>query len=112
MEKSEFIKTVSRNMKKYRESYGLTQEQFAEKAGISLSFCAAVETSRKVPSAYTLRKMADRLGVTVDYFLYQDSAPKEIKTISLQLADKTPEYIDFIGRLISLCNEYDETREC
>ncbi len=111
MNKTEFLRTVSRNMKKYRDTHGLTQEQFAEKAGISLSFCAAVETGRKVPSAFTLRKMADRLDVTVDYFLYQDSVSKEIKTISTQLSDKRPEYIDFVSRLISLCNEYDKTKE-
>ena len=88
MDKQEFLKIVSTNIKKYRAQNGLTQEKFAEKAGISMPFCAAIETERKTPSAFTLRNMADRLGVTVDYFLYQDSIQAEIKMISEQLVDR------------------------
>lgn len=107
MNKSEFAKIVGQNMKRYREAHGLTQEKFAEKTGISLPFCAAVETARKVPSAFTLRTMADRLGVTVDYFLYQESI-SEIKGISAQLDGKDARYITFVERLISLCNDYND----
>lgn len=107
MDKQEFLKTVGENIKKYRIQNGLTQEKFAEKAGISLSFCAAIETGRKAPSAFTLRNMADRLGVTVDYFLYQDSTQAESKVISQQLADKPAAYVEFIGRLIAVCNSFN-----
>lgn len=110
MNKQEFARIVGQNMKQYRDAHGLTQEKFAEKAGISLSFCAAVETARKVPSAFTLRTMADNLGVTADYFLYQDSAT-EIKGISTQLNGKSAEYIAFVERLVSLCNDYNDRKE-
>jgi len=50
--------------------------------------------------------MADKLGVTVDYFLYQVSTQAEVKAISVQLTDKDSEYVAFIGRLISTCNDY------
>lgn len=110
MNKREFAKIVGQNMKKYRDAHGLTQERFAEKAGISLSFCAAVETARKVPSAFTLRTMADKLGVTVDYFLYQGSV-SDIKSISTQLNGKGAGYIAFVERLISLCNDYNDAKE-
>ena len=46
MTKREFLETIAQNMKKYREDHGLTQERFAENAGISLAFCAAIETGR------------------------------------------------------------------
>ena len=110
MEKQEFLKIVSENIKKYRAQNGLTQEKFAEKAGISLPFCATIETERKAPSAFTLRNMADRLGVTVDYFLYQDSVQAEIKMISEQLADKPAAYVELIGRLIAVCNDFNDTK--
>lgn len=110
MNKSEFAKIVGQNMKRYRDAHGLTQEKFAEKAGISLPFCAAVETARKVPSAFRLRIMADKLSVTVDYFLYQESI-SEIKGISTQLDGKDARYIAFVERLISLCNDYNDAKE-
>ena len=52
--------------------------------------------------------MADKLGVAVDYFLYQVSTQAEVKAISVQLTDKDSEYVAFIGRLISTCNDYCE----
>lgn len=106
MEKAELLHIVAHNMKKYRAAHSLSQEKFSELAGISLSFCAAVESERKIPSTYTLRNMADKLGVTTDYFLYPDSAALEIKTISAQLAQCSADYLSFISRLVSLCNEY------
>lgn len=111
MERAELLHIVAHNMKKYREAHGLSQEKFSERAGISLSFCAAVESERKIPSTYTLRSMADRLGVTTDYFLYPDSASLEAKTISAQLAQRNADYLSFVGRLVSLCNEYYEEQK-
>ena len=52
--------------------------------------------------------MADKLGVAVDYFLYQVSTQAEVKAISVQLTDKDSEYVAFIGRPISTCNDYYE----
>lgn len=46
--------------------------------------------------------------MTVDYFLYQVSTQAEVKAISVQLTDKDSEYVAFIGRLISTCNDYYE----
>lgn len=106
MKRVEMLQIVSHNIKRYRKEHNLSQEKFAEKAGISLSFCALIETERKLPSTYTLRSMADNLGVTTDYFLYPDSAELEMKMISTLLASCDTDYAAFIGRLITLCMEY------
>lgn len=106
MNKTEFAKVVAQNVKKYRLQNGLTQEEFSELAGISLSFCAAVETARKVPSAYTMWTMAERMNVTVDYFVYPDSCDLSIKTISRQLLGKNSHYLEFVEQIISICNKY------
>lgn len=106
MEKTEFAQIVGNNIKKYRVQNGLTQEDFSELAGISLSFCAAIETARKTPSAYTLRTMADRLHVTVDYFVYCEPNDTNISSVSKQLSDKDPNFIEFIERFIFLCDKF------
>ncbi len=106
MERAEMLRIVAHNVKRYRETHNLSQEKFAEKAGISLSFCAAIESERKIPSTYTLRSMADNLGLTTDYFLYQDSVDLEMKMVSTLLASCDAEDIAFIGRLVEICNEY------
>lgn len=106
MKRVEMLHIVWHNVKRYRKEHNLSQEKFAEKAGISLSFCALIETERKLPSTYKLRTMADNLGVTTDYFLYPDSAELEMKIVSMLLASCDADYIAFIGRLIALCTEY------
>ena len=106
MKRAEMLQIVSHNVKRYREAHNLSQEKFAEKAGISLSFCASIETERKLPSTYKLRTMADNLGITTDYFLYPDSPELELKMISALLASCDTDYVAFIGRLIELCTEY------
>lgn len=106
MDRAEMLHIVAHNVKRYREKHNLSQEKFAEKAGISLSFCAAIETERKIPSTFTLRSMADNLGLTTDYFLYQDSVELEIKLVSALLASYDADYIAFIRRLIETCNDY------
>jgi hypothetical protein len=45
--------------------------------------------------------MADKLGVTVDYFLYQVSTQAEVKAISVQLTDKDSEYVLFRPAMIT-----------
>lgn len=106
MERVELLRIVAHNVKRYRETHNLSQEKFAERAGISLSFCADIETERKIPSTYTLRSMADNLGLTTDYFLYPNSAELELKVLSTLLSACDADYIAFIGRLIETCNEY------
>jgi transcriptional regulator with XRE-family HTH domain len=48
-----------------RERRGWTQEQLAEKAGISRGYLARLETARQDPKLSTLEKLARALGVRV-----------------------------------------------
>lgn len=71
MERADFGRIVGDNMRRYRDTYNLTQEQFAEKTGISKSHCASIETGMKLPSSWTIRKIADALNISAEYFLYE-----------------------------------------
>ena len=54
-------KTLSINIKKYREIHGLTQEKLAEKAGISANMINDIEGCRTWISDKTLIKLATAL---------------------------------------------------
>jgi transcriptional regulator with XRE-family HTH domain len=59
------IKTIlSRNLKKYRATLGLTQEQASEKADLSLNYWQRLEmiSQRVMPSIPTLFKIAKVLN--------------------------------------------------
>lgn len=56
----EYIK-LGLNIKKCRESAGFTQEELAEKAGISLDYLGKIEVNINKPGLKTIFKLASAL---------------------------------------------------
>ena len=74
-EKYSFVKeNISINIRKYRKSRKLTQEQLAEKADISYDFMRRIESSygKCGFSVITLYKLATALNVTIDELVGQN----------------------------------------
>jgi len=63
MTEQELRAILSANLKRYRNYRKFTQEELAERLGISIPFLSDVENSRKWVSPATLVKFADALGV-------------------------------------------------
>ena len=58
---------LRKNIKKYRELKGLTQQQLADKAGISMNYIAKIE-SKKMQRGFTivvLGRIADALNIDI-----------------------------------------------
>ena len=51
------------NVKRARKELGYSQMKLAELCGVSTSFLGEIELGRKFPSAATLQKLADALGL-------------------------------------------------
>lgn len=60
---------LKENIRYYRSMRGLTQEQLAEKSGLSTSYIAALETGMKVPSLKSAVRIAQELEVEVAQIL-------------------------------------------
>ena len=73
------IKDVfSKNMKKYRENLGLSQEKFAEKANLHRTYISGVETKRRSISLTNIQKIADALEIeTYKLFIDEDGDSNE-----------------------------------
>jgi transcriptional regulator with XRE-family HTH domain len=54
-----------RNLRQLRELRGFSQEELADKSGVSLTFIAHLETGRKSPSFETLELIGKALNVPV-----------------------------------------------
>jgi transcriptional regulator with XRE-family HTH domain len=54
---------VAARVKRLREQRGMTQERLAEKAGISRTYLARLETARHDPTLSMLEKLAKALRV-------------------------------------------------
>lgn len=61
---------AGKRIKKIRKSLKLTQEQLAEKAGISAHFVYEIEHGQKTMRLYTLTDIALALGTSTDYILF------------------------------------------
>lgn len=57
---------IGKNIRHYRKANNLTQEQLAEKVGVSTSFCANIERGGRSMSIQVLTKFAQALRVSVD----------------------------------------------
>ena len=58
-------KTICKRIKKYRSDRGLTQEDLAEKVGVSRVYIGYVEQGRNTPSLEILEKISKALKVRV-----------------------------------------------
>ena len=55
-------------IKTLRKSRKLTQEDFAEKIGVSRSTLSCYETDQRTPNIKTLQQISEAFGVGLDYF--------------------------------------------
>jgi transcriptional regulator with XRE-family HTH domain len=56
---------IGQKIKTLRTEKNLTQEQLAEKAGISIDFLSLIERGRNAPSLESLEKIANALNIEV-----------------------------------------------
>jgi DNA-binding XRE family transcriptional regulator len=58
-----------------RKQLSLTQEQVAEKSGITRAYYTNIEAGRKEPSMGVAKKIADALLTTVDQIFFNGRVP-------------------------------------
>jgi transcriptional regulator with XRE-family HTH domain len=56
---------ISENVKRLRQKLGLTQEQLAERIGVSFPRISEIENNKGEPKITTIEKVAIGLGVSV-----------------------------------------------
>ena len=57
-------KLVGRNAARLRKEAGLTQDQLAERCGLSQQYLSKLESGRRNPTVVTLYEIAQGLGVS------------------------------------------------
>lgn len=61
----DIIKIFSSNVRKYRVSLGLSQEQFAERCGLHRTYISSIERYQRNVSLENIQKIAEALGIDV-----------------------------------------------
>jgi transcriptional regulator with XRE-family HTH domain len=66
---------VGSNVRRFRLKKGWTQEQLADRCGISQQYISGLESGRRNPTVVTLFELAQALGVRPVDLLNEDAAP-------------------------------------
>ena len=61
--------TIGKRIRFFREENKWSQEVFAEKLGLSLTYIGMIERGEKIPKLETFIKITDTLGVSADQLL-------------------------------------------
>ncbi|MBQ2830739.1 MAG: helix-turn-helix transcriptional regulator [Oscillospiraceae bacterium] len=72
------LQVFSNNLRKYRNASGLSQEAFANKAGLHRTYISALERGKRSIALDNIEKIADALEIDA-YLLFVDT-PNEIST--------------------------------
>lgn len=103
MDKQELQALIGKNLHRVRIAQKMTQEQLAEKAGLSTTFYANLECGNKMMSVVTLRKLADVLGVSTDSLLYDDRPSTASDRIQKVLRDQPDPVAEFAEKMVRIC---------
>ena len=68
----DIIKVFADNLKMYRRQLGLSQEDFAEKAGLHRTYISAIEREKRSISLDNIQKIADALEIDT-YRLFKEN---------------------------------------
>lgn len=74
---------LGNRIRELRKEHGLTQEELSEAVNISPSFVGSIETGKKVPSLFTLLKIARKLKVSMQkLFMFEPETPIQERNLS------------------------------
>jgi transcriptional regulator with XRE-family HTH domain len=104
-------KEMANRIKKQRKAAGYTQDTFSEAIGISMSSYSKIENAFQSPSLSTIILIADKLNISIDYFVYgfEKEKPENTKLESLlnfannEMLLHTSEVISQITKMKSDC---------
>lgn len=75
--------TVGDRIKQRRIELGWTQDQLAQKAGISKSFLSDLENSKRSVSAHNLLDIARVLGVSLDFLMTGEASNDQVPDVPI-----------------------------
>ena len=83
MEKAVPIKEIfAKNLRENRRKCGFSQENLAEKAGISTQYLAMIEIARKFPASEVIERLAAAMKIKVyELFLVEHSPREELELL-------------------------------
>lgn len=106
-----FLVNMGVRIAQKRKELRLTQEQLAEKMGVSLQTVSCIELGKKAVRPENLAKLCVYLGVTADYILYGKRDERQMSETVAKLSELKPEEYRAIQNLIDLLHSKRQPEE-
>lgn len=85
-----------------RKERGITQEQMAEKMGVSLQTVSNIECGKKATNPENIVKICRTLNTTADYILLGEKNESQIKGITKVIANLPEEKYRAVENIVNL----------
>lgn len=93
--RKQVISEIGERIKRCRLALGMNKAQLASKAGLTRPSITYYENRNTKPTLQSLRKLADALGVSVDYLIGLKKNPKNgLEDLKIQLLFKNIEKLN------------------
>ncbi len=102
-ETKDFLKDMGNRILIKRKKLNLSQEQLAEKAGISSQVISSAERGVKAVRPENLLKISIALGVSADYLLSGNVVETDFMELSKNIEALTPNQLSIINEIIEKC---------
>lgn len=108
MNQDVFLETMGLRIAGRRKELHMTQEQLAEKMGVSLQTISNIELGKKAVRPQNLTNLCAYLEVTSDYILYGKRNDQQMSGEYEKLAALEPKAYRTVQELIDLLHEKDK----
>lgn len=98
-----YLNEVGERIMRRRKKLGLTQEELAERSGLTTQFVSYAESGKRAMRPENLMKIAAALGVSTDYLLTGDIIDKDKLLLSEKLDKLTAAEVRIIESIIDEC---------
>lgn len=101
---SVFLKEMGQRIMVRRKALRMTQEELAEKLGVSTQMISNLELGKKAIRPENLAKICDALGLSADFVLTGTNTKSAVDTVAEKLVQLTEEELQIVSDMIDYMN--------
>ncbi|MBQ9949386.1 MAG: helix-turn-helix transcriptional regulator [Clostridia bacterium] len=101
---NEFLKTMGQRIMVRRKSLRMTQEELAEKLGVSTQMISNLELGKKAIRPDNLARVCEVLELSADFVLTGSNTKSAVDAISEKLVQLTAEELQMVSDMIDYMN--------
>ncbi len=98
-----YLNEVGQRIMERRKKMGMTQEELAERSGLTTQFVSYAESGKRASRPENLMRIAAVLGVSTDYLLTGDIIDKDKLLLSDKLDKLDAEEVRIVESIIDEC---------